>query len=278
MKIQLRWQVACVMVLSIALLVWPGTAMAVDNDQDGIDDAQETTGSILFNTKTYLPCGAGPLNIAQRNACLSPTSKDIFIYLVTVPGGGFIGQTSNGLSTPELLFEFITAPREQTTTGKVNGLGVGIHVAFRTAEVPSGDRGVGTLGQKAGQIISDDSPDSFVFGVADQGTPSATGDARVFPVKIKNYVVNGGGTQLDWERFIKRTFSHELSHVAALTAQYDSRFGGNHYATGSGVVMDQSVVYNSRRKTFTIYDDYASGDNPCLTLVDTSNPLRCIGF
>ena len=67
-------------------------------------------------------------------------------------------------------------------------------------------------------------------------------------------------------------------HVAALTALYDSRFGGNHYATGSGVVMDQSVVYNSKRKTFTIYDDYATGDNPCLLLVNTSNPLGCIGF
>ena len=275
-----NWQrVLCIALMSAALLGWPGAARAGDTDLDGIDDAQETgtpATPLQFHGVTYPPCVGVPSTQALRNACLSPTSKDICIYLVTAPGGGFLA--ANGLLAPEVLFQFITAPNTPTTTGKVAGLGVGVHVAVVTADVLSANRGVGTLGEKAVRISSDESPNSFVFGVTDEGTPINTGNATVFPVTIKNYVVNGGGTQADWTKFIQRTFSHELSHAAALTAQYNANYGGNHYPTGSGVVMDQSVVYNSKRKTFTIYSDYASGDTPCLLQVNTANPLQCIGL
>lgn len=278
MKTQ-SWKRLLSLVAVAALAGLPYSAMAADNDLDGIDDAQETgtpVTPLVFNGVTYSPCTAG----MARNSCLSPTSKDIFIYLVTAPGGGFLG--ANNLLAPEFLFKFITDPNvtvpdATVNTGKVDGLGVGVHVAFVTAEVLSSNRGVGTLGEKAVQIISDDDPNAFVFGAADVGTPTATGDARVWPVKIRNYVVNGGGTTADWQKFIQRTYSHELSHVAALTATNDSRYGGYHYATGSGVVMDQNVVFNSKRKTFTIYDNYASGDRPCLLKVTpVTNPLTCV--
>lgn len=279
MKTQYWKQVLCAFATTAALIGGPGAALAADADMDGIDDSVELSGGagITFGGTNYPPCAAG----VARNSCLSPTSKDIFIYLVR-PAGGFLA-TNFTEGNVAAVFDFITRPATATAagSGKVEGLGVGVHVAFVTTGISAANRGLVTTpstSQKAVQIIANESPDSFVFGVADQGTPSATGDATVWPVKIKNYVVNGGGTSTDWTNFIKRTFSHELSHVAALTTLYDSRFGGNHYATGSGVVMDQSVVYNSRRKAFTIYDDYATGDKPCLLVVDTSNPSRCIGF
>ena len=268
------WQrVMCALAASAALIGGPGAALAADADSDGIDDSAESTGAgITFGGTNYPPCSGTPLPGAARNACVSPTTKDIFVYLVTKSGGGFLQQ--NGLIAPEVLFQFITA----ASTATPKGLGVGVHVSRVDTAVSSTSRGVGTLGQKAVQIIADEFPDSLVFGQADQGTPSATGNATVYPVTIKNWVVTRGGTDAVWKKFIQRTFSHELSHIAALTALYDSRFGGNHYATGSGVVMDQSVVYNSKTKTFTIYDKYAAGDNPCLLMVNTLNPVQCIGF
>ena len=273
MKTQCWKRIMCALAASAALIGGPGAALAADADSDGIDDSVESTGAgITFGGTNYPPCSGTPLPGAARNARVSPTSKDIFVYLVTKSGGGFLQQ--NGLIAPEVLFQFITA----ASTATPKGLGVGVHVSRVDTAVSSTSRGVGTLGQKAVQIIADENPSSFVFGAADQGTPSATGDATVYPVKIRDYVVNGGGAEADWKKFIKRTFSHELSHVAALTALYDSRYGGHHYATGSGVVMDQSVVYNSKRKTFTIPENYAAGDNPCLLAVNTANPLQCIGF
>lgn len=284
MKTQYWQRLLCTVAASAALTLligWPGAALAVDADLDGIDDAVESTGAgITFGGTIYPPCSGTPAAGVVRNACLSPTSKDIFIYLVR-PAAGILHSTFG--SSPDsaaFLFDFITRAPVAAGTGKVDGLGVGVHVAFVTAVVA--DRGitlpVGTTPQKAVQIIVDESPDSFVFGAADQGTPSATGDATVWPVKIMNYVATATGSLVDRDNFIKRTFSHELGHVAALTALNNDRFGGNHYATGSGVVMDQSVVYNSRRGTLTIYNDYATGDRPCLLMVDTSNPLGCIGF
>ena len=288
------WQrLTCIAIASAVLLSWPGAAMAADVDLDGIDDAQETTGGVTFNGVVIPPCSGTPAPGAARNACVSPSSKDIFVYLVTAPGGGFLGTAPaptgcSSLLAADCLFKFVNEPATSTGTGKVDGLNMGVHVAYVTTSavacqiptevVPIGSRGVGTLGQLAVQIIADDCPDSFVFGKADQGTPTNTGNAWVWPVKIKNYVVNGGGTTATWQTYLQRTFSHELSHVAALIAVNNSSYGGYHYATGSGVVMDQSVVYNSKRKTFTIYTDFASGDRPCLLRVDGSNPLQCLDF
>jgi hypothetical protein len=277
MKTQYWKRVMCALAASAALIGGPGVALAADADSDGIDDSVESSGGagISFGGRTYSPCSGTPTPGAARNDCVSPTSKDIFVYLVTKSGGGFLQE--NGLIAPEVLFQFITA----ASTATPKGLGVGVHVSRVDAAVPSASRGLVTTpptSQKAVQITVDELPDYFVFGAADQGTPSATGNATVYPATIKSWVVTRGGTDAVWKKFIQRTFSHELSHLAALTALYDSRYGGNHYATGSGVVMDQSVVYNSNKKTFTIYDKYAAGDNPCLLRVNTANPVQCIGF
>ena len=128
----------------------------------------------------------------MRNACLSPASKDIFIYLVRSTSG-FLA--TNAPDNAALLFDFITQPKTTISTGKVDGLGIGVHVAFVTTEVPAGNRFVGSTAQKAVQIIADDTPNSPVFGVADVGTPTGTGDARVFPLTIKNYVNSLKGGQ-----------------------------------------------------------------------------------
>lgn len=287
MKIQLRWQVAGVMVLSIGLMVWPGAAMAADNDLDGIADDLETgtpVSPLMFGGVTYQPCAAGALTTFQRNACLSLTTQDIFVYLVTAAGGGFLAQ--NGLidmsKTPvdvSVLFQFITSPHTATTRGKVDGLGVGVHVAVVNTVPVS--RAVGALGQQAVVMTVDESASAFAFGSTDEGTPSNTGNSTFWPVYIKNYlnsrIMGGVDTPSVWKPYIQRTASHELGHAAALTAAFDTSLGQYHYASGSGTVMDDSVVCNSNKHTCAIYNDYASPDSLCLRglVIPFTNPLQC---
>ncbi len=288
----------------VTLVVFPVLASAaMDDDLDGIDDALELIGGpgLTFGNFTYLPCPANT-TIIDRYRCLSPTSKDIFIYLVpscsgcpTPAGGGFLA--SNGLimmstvpvnatqcasttsSSCTGLFGFIIAPKTATTTGRTDGLGVGIHVAVVSSAPAS--RAVGVLGQQAITMTVDEVAEAFAFGATDVGTPSNTGRSTIWPVHIKNYltrnIFGGVDTPNVWKAYIQRTASHELSHAAALTASKDRKLNQYHYATGYGTVMDNDVQCSSTNRTCVIFHDYASGDIPCLlSLVSpTTNPLKC---
>ena len=70
--------------------------------------------------------------------------------------------------------------------------------------------------------------------------------------------------------FIKNTIAHEASHSMALAPKYDSRYGGNHYQTGTNVVMDQSVYYttgkNPASTKFYLPGVYATADPPAAKL------------
>ena len=293
-------QLLGIIALSAALVGLPVLGMAADSDQDGITDALETSG-LTFPPGgfPYPPCAAGTVQgSVARNACLSTTSKDIFVYLVTAAGGGFLAQNGliNMATNPvdaSVLFQFITAPNTATTTGKVDGLGVGVHVAVVNAAPAPASLAVGDLGQKAVVVTVDEAASAYAFGHTDVGPPTNTGISTIWPVYVKTYLnkyVFGGidkpgdtnipsCTTCGWKAYIQRTAAHELSHAAALTAAYNSSLGQYHYATGSGTVMDDAVVCTSNRGgSCKIYNDYANGDRPCLlSLVSpTTNPLQCL--
>jgi hypothetical protein len=130
----------------------------------------------------------------------------------------------------------------------------------------------------------DESPSAVAFGATIEGTPSNTGKSTIWPVYQRNYltkyVTGGVDKPTVWRQYAQRTASHELSHASALTAAYNSKLGQYHYATGSGTVMDDQVQCNSRTQLCTVYNDYASGDRPCLLslVAPTTNPLQCTGF
>lgn len=307
MKTHAWQQVMGILAVAAALVALPGLGMAdvSDQDGDGIDDAKETgtpTNPLTFGGFTYLPCPAGTVpGSVQRNTCLSPTSKDIFVYLVIAnTDGGFLAH--NGLITTGTpadvciadqqtglcksgLFAFITAPKTtgpNQLKGTVDGLGVGVHVAVVTT-APA-DRSVGLSGQQAVVMTVDESASAFAFGATVVGTPSNTGRSTIWPAYIKNFVTNnvtgGVDTKSVWFPYIQNIASHELSHAAAMTAAYNSRLGQYHYASGSGTVMDDKVICSSKTKSCNTYNDYASGDNPCLLALvsPTTNPLQCTGF
>ena len=304
MKTFYFWRsVVCMVAASATLAGLPVLGqIAVDNDQDGIADSIETTGAGLpWGGFTYPPCAAGT-TIVDRYKCLSPTSKDIFVYLVTPTStGGFLA-TNGFITTSPLpvnatkctstdsksctgLFGFITAPKftgPNQLKGTVDGLGVGVHVAVVTT-APT-DRSVGLLGQQAVVMTVDESASAFAFGATVVGTPSNTGRSTIWPVYIKNFLTNnvtgGVDTPIIWKPHVQNTASHELNHAAALAASYNQRLGQYHYASGSGTVMDDKVICSSKTKTCNIYNDFATGDNPCLLALvsPTTNPLQCTGL
>ena len=204
--------------------------------------------------------------------------------MATNPVDVCIQNATTGLCSTGL-FAYITAPNTAIAgvKGKVDGLGVGIHVAVVSAAPAS--RAVGALGQQAVVMTVNESPSAPVFGRTDDGTPSNTGNSTIFPVFEKNYLITyvfGGVDTTTVESkyilpYIQRTASHELSHAAALTAKLDSKLG-YHYSTSSGVVMASDVACTtSNGGSCAIYNDYATGDIPCLlSLVSpTTNPLQC---
>src|SRR5262249_35056345 len=166
--------------------------------------------------------------------------------------------------------------------GTVDGLGVGVHVAVGTTAPAY--RSVGLLGQKAVVMTVAESASAFAFGATVVGTPNNTGNSTIWPVYIKNFLTNnvtgGVDTPSLWKPHIQNTASHELSHATALTAMYNAKLAQNHYASGSGTVMDDKVICSSKTKTCNIYNDFASGDVACLLAVvsPTTNPLQCTGF
>lgn len=268
-----------------ALLCLPSLALAVDTDLDGIDDGEEVAG-VTFNGYTYAACTGTPAAGTPRNSCVSPQSKDIFVYLVTEPNGflqryGLVSGTNP--ADVSVLFKFLTGPIDPiittTLTGKVLALNVGVHVAV--VNTKPANRAVGNLGQKAVVMVVDEALEAWAFGSTTQGTPSDTGESTIWPAYIKDYLTRYvfGGVDVPsvWTAYIQQTAAHELSHAAALTANYDSKLRQYHYASGNGTVMDDKMVCSSRRGgSCNIYNVYASGDNPCLlSVAPVTNPLRC---
>src|SRR5690242_6216965 len=85
-KVTCPWRSTIFIIATVGMLVgFPVAASSVaDTDLDGIDDALEQAGGagILFGGFNYLPCASATPTIVERYTCLSPGSKDIFVYLV----------------------------------------------------------------------------------------------------------------------------------------------------------------------------------------------------
>ena len=256
---------------SHAQVVCPSTSTN-DFDADGLLDLEECNGITLLDNAVVtglLQCPAG----ANRNSCLDPNSKDVFVILVK-PNGSVIDSIMSQQDPLEIL----------KGTG-VNGtkLSIGIHGITagqaRMTDDPVTDRLV-TSTQKAIRISESLNTDDITTGICNQGTPMGEDGCVVYTQRIVNFVTSkcsgscyiGASGPLPINTvistFIKNTIAHEASHSMALTATYNNRFGGNHYQTGTNVVMDQSVYYTTKgtKTTFFIPGAYANADPSAVKL------------
>ena len=214
---------------------------AVDTDSDGFNDLEECSGIPLADASTYPSCVGTTL---PRSSCLDPDTKDLFVILVR----------ASVTNIPANPLEFIPS------------LGVTPHEIDATQADPA--RFV-TPTQKAIRITENlDTSDTY-FGAANWGTPNSPDLAQIYTQRIINHIDSVCGSASSCKDsagtsylspftdlknlYIKNTLAHESGHLMEQAPDYNRRFGGNHYKTGSGVIMDQSVKYTKKGTKVTYY-------------------------
>lgn len=224
-------------------------ATAADADSDGFTDIEECSGLTLTDGTAVPNCSNG----TGSAGCLNPDKKDLFVILVP--------------AAPSLL--------PPNPLQYVPALGVIAHQI--TASQATVDRNV-TSTQKAVRVTESLDTSEVTLGASNYGTPNGLDKATIFTQRIKNFVTStctaagitsckeyytGLAVMNDIiNHYMKNTISHEIGHVLQLTSVYNSRYGGYHYQTGSGVIMEQSCKYTSKGGTVTFYipSAYASTD------------------
>jgi hypothetical protein len=239
------------------------TLNSTDFDLDGYTDQQECEGLALMDSSPV----PGAMSGALRTERLDPNSKDLFvIWAPAIPS-----------NIPAFPLEFINA---STAAG---GLGLVTHV-ITPAQAPS-TRYINAT-QKAIRITENLDPGtSDTLGVANYGTPNDLDFATIYTARITEHVnsvcsqassnlnckdIDGVtiGAEALIDKYIKHTIAHEMGHLMSLTTDYNSRFGGYHYRTGTGVELDQSVYYISKsgKVTFYIGSTFTNADQTGLKL------------
>ena len=247
-----------------------------DSDGDGIKDDVECNGLASPVVVTgYKDKGALP-----RSSYFDPTQKDLFVLVFQkLPGSWFLDSSGN---KPADFTSIVSA-----------GLTMTAHLYWNpdASAFPS-DRTV-VSGQKA-EKVGEDTQGLTDLGTATQptplgdskwGTPNGLDDSFVWSERIAAVVrdkckavcdINNpttcigkciddrGGSGLDAviRNYNKYVVNHEIGHTAKLTKTYTSSYGGYHYASGQGTVMEQSVVYTNKngKVTFLLPTGFARTD------------------
>jgi hypothetical protein len=258
------WQLIALMVLSITLsfgIHAPRAFAAVDctsatpgsltdSDNDGFTDYEECHGITLADGTVFASCATNPT--LPRANCLDPNSKDLFIIVVPATSGSLLAPGFN---------PFANVTISGTNVGPINFSGLsalGITVHQITSALAALDRTVSTvLSQKAARVAESLDTSDTILGVCNWGTPNALDGCVVYTQRIKNFIdsVCNSLTPPDtttnraaiFNAYIIHTFLHEVGHsLGGLTTGFNSRYGGYHYASGSGIIMEQSETYSTK--------------------------------
>ena len=238
-RIKTKVGLAFLTVAALALAMVPTGAKAQDADLDGFTDQQEMDGITLMDGTIITT---------------DPTIPDLFVILVQATPSNF----------PANPLEFVSKPQAN------GGLGIVTHeIPYDPANL---DRYVSPNSlQKAVRITENLDPQGIILGYANQGTPNGLDEAIIFTERIKNHVIStctgadpcidsaGNAGQGLIDTYIKHTIAHEIGHMTSLAVEYNRRFGGYHYKSGSEVIMEQAVKYTDKQGTVTFYisTDYA---------------------
>lgn len=250
-------------VAALTLGMVPALAMAQDSDSDGFTDLQEIEGIVLHNGDV-VPGLDSQLPREQR---LDPTTPDLFVILVSAED---LDPTVSS-NLPANPLEFINKPQAE------GGLGIVTHeIPYAVAD----PKRYVTPTQKAVRITEKLDPEGIILGYANQGTPNGLDEAIIYTERIKNHIYStcaDAGTCIDSagntgqnliDTYIKHTIAHEIGHMTRLAVDYNRRFGGYHYKSGSKVIMEQAVVYTDKKGkvTFYISTEYAEPSQEGLLL------------
>jgi len=246
--------VAAVFPLSAAAQTQCSNPAEGDADGDGFDDAAECGGIQLSQGLEFLDVNGQPTTFVPscdgsnlpRAFCLDFASPDLFAIIVRADPSGL----------PAELLSFTAADEAE------GGLGVAVHLL--SASDPTGSRVVSSISpQNAVRITESLSDPGDTLGLANYGSPNGLDGSTIWTTRIQNFVAdkcgptgdlcetdNGASGQADvTEALAQWVLNHEVGHLFALTADYNSRFGGFHLKAGEDEVMTQFVKYNTNKKT-----------------------------
>jgi hypothetical protein len=206
---------------------------AVDSDNDGLSDDQESQGIALdipAAYSNYLPCTNAS---SDRTTCVDKATRDLFVVLVPAAGGYF-----KNLQNP---LQYITQ-----STG---GLPITVHtIILPEGATDASERFVSpSSAQKyvrVKEILSTSYPN--LLGESEGvGTPNGFDNTKVYTQNIRNTVFNITGKYDLADTYIKQTIAHEVGHaIGPLRKDYMANCGGNHYCTSTKApyyIMNQSV-------------------------------------
>jgi hypothetical protein len=250
-----------------------GGSALFDCDRDGLTDLEECSGLVVAGT-TYPRCGTGE--------CLDPRKSDLFVkFEKAAPSSAY---TELNI-TDAAAFGLITQP--------VGGLAMRVHVLPGATVLPP----IGTNTQNAITARmsalsvrevrgpSTSCPITSALGLINGVTSvGAAGVAQVFTQRIidhVNCVYQAAGVAnpnasaaatADKVKMIRHTTAHETTHANRLAPESVERFGGNHYKTGTGCVMDQASTYSTRNGvvTFATPQVYCGPDQAAILAGETA--------
>ncbi len=221
-------------------------ASTADSDADGLSDVQECTTGLTLRSGTVIPSCV--VATGNRSACLDPDTKDFFIAVVPAATGSLLPAGGFDLATA-----FAT-------------LGITAHQVAPTQL--GSDRTVSaTSSIKAIRVTESLDTNGDILGICNQGTPQDLDGCVVYTQRILNFINttcdsagdNVTPRQAVFQQYLLHTIVHESGHtLGGLAPQYNATYGGNHYKTGAGYFMDQSVQYSTKggKCTFSVYQNW----------------------
>jgi len=218
----------------------------LDTDGDGFADILEVCGIQLYSSTTRI--------------VTDPATKDVFVSVVIAPGGVIEQIFGVGQFNPFKPVTYLGNGINVTFNGQV-ALGLNVHVIGDADTDPQGTRLVDfETNQHAVRIAEDTSTTGTILGNCQWGTPDGFDGCVVYTQRIKNFIDTNcpGNTAADralmFKAYVTESFLHETGHsLGGLAPTYNSRTGGYHYKSGSGLVMEQSVAYSAKNGTCTWY-------------------------
>jgi len=223
-----------------------------DCDRDGLTDAEECLGLTTAGgaALAFPSCRLQP---SAQPACLDPRVSDLFVKFEKAASSAYTDTAAIGtaLSDAEIF-----GPITQAS----GGLAMRIHVLPATVVLPASPRNAVTPRTAALTVREvrgspGSCPVTAALGAVN-GVTSVGGAAiaQVFTQRILDHVNCVFGTanasspaaQAEKRNMLKHTTAHETTHLNRLAPESVDRFGGHHYKTGSGCVMDQSSTYSTK--------------------------------
>lgn len=257
-----------------------GGSPLFDCDRDGLTDFEECNGLTIAGT-LYPRCGTGE--------CLDPRLSDVFIKFEKASPSAY---TELGISDAAA-FGFIT---QAQTAG---GLAMRVHVLPASVLLPRTPQPNSITPRMAALLVREvrgtpisipsQCPVTSPLGLIN-GSTSVNGAAlaQIFTQRIMDHVgcvyasagqsPTGSAATADKIKMIQHTTAHEATHANRLAPDSVERFGGHHYRTGSGCVLDQASTYTTKGGTvrFATPTAYCGPDKSAVAAGETAfGPIQC---